>query len=323
MAAIINTNVVSLNAQRNLTSSQNALATSLQRLSSGMRINSAKDDAAGLAIAALRLSGDWRKGAAYGTGVLALAGGLALVGNAALLLRWDGTPSTEQQFKGLRLYDITGMVYRNLDLPLSVFDHEAPKLAKIIRSEGVARWSPKMNDTLEASPRIEAAMDATPAPVMARQWRVLIWHYPLRYLAVRALLFRWVFQPPDVGLCHPFHVGNQRGAEPLEGYVIVPRMDAHDIALKHYGEFFLHHTPVFSHALFALLGLGVLVVLIRRRSPADIVMASLIAAAFVFTATFAVLSIACDYRYLFIIDLSALAGALYVAADWQDLLRRT
>jgi flagellin len=50
MAAIINTNVVSLNAQRNLTTSQNALATSLQRLSSGMRINSAKDDAAGLAI---------------------------------------------------------------------------------------------------------------------------------------------------------------------------------------------------------------------------------------------------------------------------------
>ena len=50
MPAIINTNVVSLNAQRNLNSSQNALATTLQRLSSGMRINSAKDDAAGLAI---------------------------------------------------------------------------------------------------------------------------------------------------------------------------------------------------------------------------------------------------------------------------------
>lgn len=50
MAAIINTNIASLNAQRNLTSSQNALQTSLQRLSSGLRINSAKDDAAGLAI---------------------------------------------------------------------------------------------------------------------------------------------------------------------------------------------------------------------------------------------------------------------------------
>jgi flagellin len=50
MAAIINTNVIALNAQRNLNSSQNALATTLQRLSSGLRINSAKDDAAGLAI---------------------------------------------------------------------------------------------------------------------------------------------------------------------------------------------------------------------------------------------------------------------------------
>ncbi|MGH8548769.1 MAG: flagellin [Methylococcales bacterium] len=50
MASVINTNVFSLNAQRNLGKSQDALATSLQRLSSGLRINSAKDDAAGLAI---------------------------------------------------------------------------------------------------------------------------------------------------------------------------------------------------------------------------------------------------------------------------------
>ena len=50
MPSIINTNIPSLNAQRNLSTSQTALATSLQRLSSGLRINSAKDDAAGLAI---------------------------------------------------------------------------------------------------------------------------------------------------------------------------------------------------------------------------------------------------------------------------------
>jgi flagellin len=50
MAAIINTNIGSLNAQRNLTTSQSAMATAMQRLSSGLRINSAKDDAAGLAI---------------------------------------------------------------------------------------------------------------------------------------------------------------------------------------------------------------------------------------------------------------------------------
>ncbi|MET1024245.1 MAG: flagellin [Pseudoxanthomonas sp.] len=50
MSSVINTNVSSLNAQRNLTTSGSDLATSLQRLSSGLRINSAKDDAAGLAI---------------------------------------------------------------------------------------------------------------------------------------------------------------------------------------------------------------------------------------------------------------------------------
>jgi flagellin len=50
MAQVINTNISSLTAQRNLTRSQDALGTSLQRLSSGLRINSAKDDAAGLAI---------------------------------------------------------------------------------------------------------------------------------------------------------------------------------------------------------------------------------------------------------------------------------
>lgn len=51
MAAVINTNIASLNAQRNLSASQNSMNQSIQRLSSGMRINSSKDDAAGLAIA--------------------------------------------------------------------------------------------------------------------------------------------------------------------------------------------------------------------------------------------------------------------------------
>ncbi|MGS0756808.1 flagellin N-terminal helical domain-containing protein [Roseateles sp. GG27B] len=50
MSMSINTNVVSLNAQRNVSMSRDSLATSMQRLSSGLRINSAKDDAAGLAI---------------------------------------------------------------------------------------------------------------------------------------------------------------------------------------------------------------------------------------------------------------------------------
>ncbi len=51
MAMSVNTNIISMNAQRNLTGSQSSLAVSMQRLSSGLRVNTAKDDAAGLAIA--------------------------------------------------------------------------------------------------------------------------------------------------------------------------------------------------------------------------------------------------------------------------------
>src|SRR5918994_3671262 len=51
MAMTINTNIASMNAQRNLGTSQSSLATSMQRLSSGLRVNSARDEAAGLAIA--------------------------------------------------------------------------------------------------------------------------------------------------------------------------------------------------------------------------------------------------------------------------------
>jgi flagellin len=50
MAQTINTNIASMNAQRNISASQNSMSTSMQRLSSGLRVNSAKDDAAGLAI---------------------------------------------------------------------------------------------------------------------------------------------------------------------------------------------------------------------------------------------------------------------------------
>jgi flagellin len=51
MPQLINTNIASLNSQRNLNASQSGLYTALQRLSSGLRVNSAKDDAAGLAVA--------------------------------------------------------------------------------------------------------------------------------------------------------------------------------------------------------------------------------------------------------------------------------
>ncbi len=267
---------------------------------------------------AQKFEGPRKRGLRHGVAVVGLCGAMAFAGNAALMLRWDGTPSRQDQIKILQLYDITGMVYRDLRLPLTVFDHQAPKLAYLIRTEGVARWSPVKNDTLEVSPRIVSALDDTPADVMTKQWRSLILHYPARYLGVRLELFRWVFQPPDVDLCHPFHVGDEGDPDDLKELGMKERLDRRDVALWHYGDFFQTYTPAFSHAFWAMLAAGVAIVLLKRRDPADIVLVALIGSAFAFTATFFVISIACDYRYLGIIDLTALAGLLYVAADWRD-----
>jgi hypothetical protein len=274
-----------------------------------------------LAVVAKRFEGRWRPALIHSAALFGAAVFIAWGGNALLQLEADGYPAKQEQFKILHLYDITGMVKHDPAIKLAILDREAPVLARTIRRQAVPLWSPVKNDTMETD-AIIAVKDAVPASIVTRQWKALIAEHPLRYLAVRAELFRWVFQPPDVGLCHPFHVGDQGGEEEMKELGAKPRLDARDIALWHYGDFFLDNTPVFSHTLFAVLAVGVLVIVLRRRNAFDIVLAAQIGAAGVFTTTFFLLSIACDYRYLYLIDLTALAGMLYVAADWPALSKR-
>jgi len=95
---------------------------------------------------------------------------------------------------------------------------------------------------------------------------------------------------------------------------MAPRRDARDLALAHYAKGFMG-TPVFSHAFYGILALAGLVLLLRRRAPGDIAMAFLLASALVFTASFFMISIACDYRYLYYLDMAALSAVFYLALD--------
>ncbi|HEX3675123.1 MAG TPA: hypothetical protein VHU87_12690 [Rhizomicrobium sp.] len=74
-------------------------------------------------------------------------------------------------------------------------------------------------------------------------------------------------------------------------------------------------TPALSHPFFAVIGLVALVLLLRRRRPADLAMAGLLAATMLYTLSYFVISIACEYRYLFALDLSVIAAAFYLIAD--------
>ena len=63
-----------------------------------------------------------------------------------------------------------------------------------------------------------------------------------------------------------------------------------------------------------------LILLLRRRRPADIAMAGMLGGALACTASFFFISIACDYRYLYALDLSALLAAFYLSLDWRGWL---
>jgi uncharacterized membrane protein YphA (DoxX/SURF4 family) len=104
-------------------------------------------------------------------------------------------------------------------------------------------------------------------------------------------------------------------AEPnmLAAAGLAERASPRDKALAAYAWRFVG-TPAYSHALFGVLAIVLLVVLLLRRQDADIAVAAMLGAALAFTASFAVISIACDYRYLYFLDLSAIAAALYLAA---------
>ena len=272
-------------------------------------------------IVAAKREGSSRTGASYGAALLLLSCGLGLGANALLELHWDGTPARKDQIKMLWLYDITGMVKRDPAIPLTSLASDDPGLRQVILADGVRRWSPVKSDTLEWSPRIVDALDSASARALWNQWIALVTTRPATYLAVRAELFWWVFQAPDVGQCHPFHVGDEGDPADLKLLGMQPRLDARDEVLLSYGNA-LEHTPVFWHAAYGGIALAVLALVLLRRRPADIAVGSLIAATMAFSATFFAISIACDYRYLYVIDLTALAGSLYVAAEWRDFRAR-
>ena len=257
---------------------------------------------------------DWRTGIAYAAALLFASVAIVLLASAALSLRSDGSPSRTEQIKILQMYDITGMVKADPGMGLPILEKSAPNFARLIRRDGVRLFSPIKNDTLEYDAALVAALDHTPASVLGKQWRSLILHRPGAYLALRAKLFRWVFSPPDVALCHPYHVGNEGDAEDLKDLGMSTRMDRRDVALREYGKTFIG-TPVFAHPTYALIAIAALVFLLRRRRPEDWAIAGLLAAALLFSLSFFVISIACDYRYLFLLDLSALAASIYVLAD--------
>ena len=257
---------------------------------------------------------DARRALVPGAAFPVAAAVLVLAASAALDTRVTGSDGVAEQWEHLQTYDLVGVAARDPAFRLGVLAARAPKLEALLRDDGVPVYSPSRIDTL--SDPIFNETDGHPALVqpVAAQWRALIVDHPLLYLRQRAAAFRWVLLTPKPSECVMAETGVDGDPDDLVAAGLKERETPRDRAMGDYAEGF-SGTPVFSHALYGAVALVCLIVLLRRRRDADIAVAAMLGGALAFAASFAVISIACDYRYLYFLDLAAIAAALYLAAS--------
>ena len=266
------------------------------------------------AVMALRKRGfSWKGAIACGGGAAVAAAGCAFVAAAALATRTVGAAQPAGQIRLLQLYDLIGEVQIDPALKLSTIARADPVLSTLIRSDGVRLYTPIRNDTLFASAKLQEGLSDVSPVLLASQWKDVLFAHPGDYLRVRGRVFFWVFATPQLGQCMPYFTGVAGPPAFLRELGLKVRLRWQDRVLADYATL-IAGTPLFSHVLYAGLSLAVLGFLLWRRRPADIAIAGLLGAALAYSFSFFVISIACDYRYLVFLDLSALAGLFYCAA---------
>lgn len=218
--------------------------------------------------------------------------------------------------RGVRIvqtYDIVGAAAR-APLPLSRLDRFDPKLDDAVRAAAPQVYTPERVDKLDDDAALGEALSRAPDEVIQAEWLDLVVQHPGLYLKVRAADFRQVFQTPIIDRCLPVHLGSDGPAQAMRDLKMPRRWTNDDQRLYNYVTWFLD-TPAYSHVTYALIALGVGLALLWRREPADLAMAGLMGGALAFAASFFIISLACDYRYLYLLDMAAVTGVFYLALD--------
>jgi hypothetical protein len=135
---------------------------------------------------------------------------------------------------------------------------------------------------------------------------------PFAYLLAKAKVFDWLVAPHDPWQCVPYIVGvSDDYPALLQSLTLAPRYDRRDQALDDYTRPFVG-SPILWHPTFLALGVVAIVILVRRRNVADVVLAAYLGSAIAFSLSFFFIALACDYRYLYSLDVSAIAVWLYL-----------
>ena len=265
-----------------------------------------------LPVAALALA--WpRKRWLLGLGFLIVTVTLGMGTSLWLVARSDGGDGAAAQVRLGQAYDLAGALARDPTLPLPSLTTEDPSFEKVLRQKSPVLYTPLRNDPFAADPAINHELSNVPEGAMGRAWKGLVINHPFLYLRVRMAAFGAVLTTPDSAVCHFSHNGIEGPPDLLRQLGLTPGKRPQDRAMANYAHLFFA-TPVYSHILWGALALMLLVLLLRRGEPGDAAIAGLLVGALVFTVTFAAISIACDYRYLILLDLAAMTGALHWTA---------
>lgn len=262
-----------------------------------------------------RRKGGARDAALHSAGAFLLATVLLVFATVSLDSRSDHGEGPAAQLQLLRIYDLSGALAADPSLNLSLVRAQDPELERLLRSDGARLYTPERNDALSDSQALQDAVSAAPAGIVAAQWMELVRARPLLYLRVRLNDFAQLFLTPTADACRAVYTGVDGPAPEMADLGIAPRRNPRDAALSRYAQAFVG-TPAMSHITYAVLGLAAFAFLLRRRATGDIAMAGLLMAAGLFAASFFVISIACDYRYLYFLDAAALAALFHIALDY-------
>jgi len=267
------------------------------------------------AVAAMRLQRAgpaWRRAIwpALGRAAFALALTCVVVAvvGAALDTRRIDEPGDAAQFQALQQFDLIGGVAHDSALDLSAL--KSPALAARVRSATRA-YTPARVDTVVQIPGLSDALTSDDKGVSAA-WRAMLRDHPGAYIAHRRDVFLWTLFTPDLSQCVPVVTGVDGPPRLVKALGLVNHQDDRDLALEDYASYF-YATPVFSHAAYGLAALVLTMLLVRRRRPGDAAVAAMLVSALAFTACFVIISFACDYRYLYALDLSVMVAAFHLA----------
>ena len=267
-----------------------------------------------LALGWIAAKGSWRRAALWAAG--GLAAPLLLVGVLDHANPVRESPNRRHGV-GMRLlarYDLVAALAKDPAYPVPILAADDPVALAIVRRQASLAYSPERIDLLGRDAALNAALRRFHKPAITAAWREMILADPAGYAARRFELFRWVLTTPELSRCVPLHLGVDGRADLEAALGLVHGQRPRDRALYAYVAPWFP-TPAYSHLSYAMVAAAVSVVLLIRRSPPDIAIAGLLAGALGFVATFFVLSLACDYRYLYALDLAALTGLLYLAVD--------